>query len=267
MERLRSGFGAVRTALQVSRSRPRLLALPLANVLAVAVLTVAAFLATGHLEPALEAGTAAGLGVPLLSTTLTAGFGALVGVAVAHVVATASEDDPAGLRDGLAVAWSVKWAALAWGLLTAAVGRLVDVVAATAVAQPAGLLFTVPWTLATLFVVPALALDRAGLGTALSRNLATLRRHPVESAAALAGALAVGAPLAAVGAPAAATVPASGAVDELAVKLAGVALLVVAAVLVQVLVVAAGVALYRDTDRRDPDRRSTTPAATDAAES
>lgn len=266
MERLRSGFGAVRTALRVSRSRPRLLALPVANLLVVACLTVAAFLATGRLEPALAGGTAAGLGVPLLSTTLTAGLAAFLGVAVAHCVATTLDDDPATLRAGLRVAWSVKWSALAWGLLTAAVGPLVDAATAVGLGSAAGPLFVVPWTVATLFVVPALALDGGSLATTLSRNLTTLRRRSVESAAALVGATLVVLPAFVVGVAGATTTPASGAVGEQAVWAGGVALVAAATVLLQVLVVAAGVALYRETERRSPDRSATSRAGAGAVD-
>jgi len=267
MERLHSGLGAVRTALRVSRSRPRLLALPVVNLLVVAGLTVATFLATGRLEWALSGGAAAGFGVPLLSTTLTAGLAAFLGVAVAHCVAATLDDDPATLRAGLRVAWSVRWPALAWGLLTAAIVPLVDAASAAGLGSAAGPLFVVPWTVATLFVVPALALDGGSLATALSRNAAVLRRRPVESLAAFAGALGVVAPLAVVGIPAATVTPAAGALGEHALKGAGLVLVAAATVLLQVLMVAAGVALYRETERRNPDPSATAPTGAGVVDS
>lgn len=259
MEQIRSALAAVRTATGQVRSRPRLLALPAANLLVAGLLGLATLLATGRLEWALIGAGAAGLEVPLLGTTLTAGLGAFLGVAVAYCVATTLEDDPATLREGLSVAWGVRRAALAWGLLTAAVAPVVDVVLVTALGTGAVLLFTVPWTVLTLFVVPALALDRESLAEALSANVATLRRRPVETAVALLGTALVVLPVTAVGLAGGVTTPARGAFVEAAVWAGGVGLLLAATVLLQVLVVAVGVVLYRDADPASPERSSPTP--------
>lgn len=107
-----------------------------------------------------------------------------VNVAVAAAAAAALDGERLGVRAALAVSVRRLRAIAAWSLLAAGVGVIVDEIAERL--PWGGRLFEwlagAAWTIATLFVVPVLALEDRGVRDSLRRSVALIRDRWGESA-------------------------------------------------------------------------------------
>ncbi|HEX8104764.1 MAG TPA: DUF6159 family protein [Solirubrobacteraceae bacterium] len=128
-------------------------------------------------------------------------MGAFLGVAVVGTARRRLAGEPARARDGLRDAMARLRPILAWSLLSAGVGAVLDWIARRVPgggALAAGLV-GVAWSLLTLFVVPALVLEPVGVRDAIRRSADAFRRTWGES---VTGTLSIGACLVPIGLPA-----------------------------------------------------------------
>jgi Family of unknown function (DUF6159) len=120
-------------------------------------------------------------------------FSTFFNVALMHVVSQRWQGHQASVRDGLLVARRRLGVILAWSLLAASVGVVVQLVQRIGhfawIERLLALLLNFAWAVATFFVVPALALEDIGPLTAIKRSSAVVRRRWPES---LTGSIAIG---------------------------------------------------------------------------
>ncbi|MFW5984053.1 MAG: DUF6159 family protein [Halobacteria archaeon] len=155
--RLKTGFGMARRSGNVLRDHPKLLVFPL-----VGGLSGIAFLATlfggvfvaGVFDdpgPALYAA----LFVAYLVETFVASFFSAGLIAATR---TALDGGEPSVREGLRVAWNHKAPLLAWSVIAAVVGVIIQMIESNdnAVARILASLFAVAWGVMTYFVVPVI---------------------------------------------------------------------------------------------------------------
>lgn len=159
---------------------PALLVLPAAALAFGGLAVLSVFLFAGG--PAAIAGGHVGLGLALWATILDYPWTLVTvfcGVAFVSQVSARMDGRAVSVRDGLRVAWSRRGAIAWWALLSAGVaavlrligeipglGKVGDWIAGLAGAA---------WGLATVFIVPVLALEDAGVRRSLATSVKTFR--------------------------------------------------------------------------------------------
>jgi hypothetical protein len=107
-------------------------------------------------------------------------FGVAAAANASHVL---DGEDPT-LSTGIGVAWSRKGVIVKWGLVSATVGLVLQLVADRAGGlggQLIQLIGGAAWSIASFFVLPILALEGLGPFDALKKSLAVIRAHWGES--------------------------------------------------------------------------------------
>jgi hypothetical protein len=130
------------------------------------------------------------LGVALYPLTVSSTF---FNVALMHVVSQRWRGNAVDVRDGFALARRRLRSILAWSVLAATVGLVLQVAQRVGhfawIERVLAVVLNVGWAVATFFVVPALALEDIGPVTAIKRSTATVRRRWAEG---LTGTVAIG---------------------------------------------------------------------------
>lgn len=251
-----TGEGAIRRSFRLLRASWRLV-LASRGLRGVAALAgVASFASLLTVFGGVSLAAADVVDVPPLVVVLVLSYplafvAVFMSVAVTAAAADAMDGRPASVRGALATAWARVPQIALWALLATGAGILLDSVIRRIpfVGKPAAWALGVAWAVATLFVVPVIALEGRGPRESLRRSARTVRERWGES---LTGSLAIYAALLVVTIPACALLGAAGAIaaqgdtgPALAVGGTGLVLLSVAAVAGLVLRDVFGLALYR----------------------
>jgi hypothetical protein len=157
-KRLKIGFGMARRSGRVLRDYPRLLVFPfvggVSGIAFLATLFGGVFLAGSLFE---EPGPAlyGALFVAYLVETFVASF---FSAALVAATRTALDGGEPSVRGGLSVAWDHKAPLLAWSVIAAVVGVIIQVIESqdNIVARILAGLFAVAWGVMTYFVVPVI---------------------------------------------------------------------------------------------------------------
>jgi Family of unknown function (DUF6159) len=177
----------------VLTERPRLLVMPAVSALATAIAAVAILVPMLWWTRGLPAKVSvviatavAALPFTLISTTTNV---ALLAMAEAHFAGREPR-----VRDGLRIAWRRRWPILGWSVLASGVGSLLgalqDLPGVDWLGRVLGFLGGFAWGLATMFVVPVLALEGLGPIAAVRRSGGVFRERWGET---LTGELTIGA--------------------------------------------------------------------------
>lgn len=170
----------------------RLLLLPAAALLVdvIVVGVLLALLAVASGRHGHETMLLVAFAVALYPVTVSSTF---FNVALMHVVSQRWKGQQASVRDGLLLARQRLSTILAWSLLAATVGvamQLVQRIGHLAwIERLLALVLNLAWSVATFFVVPALALEDVGPLAAVRRSSSVVRRRWPES---LTGSIAIG---------------------------------------------------------------------------
>jgi hypothetical protein len=112
--------------------------------------------------------------------------GTFLNVAMLNTVSRRWNGEPAGVRDGLALARRRWRAILAWSLVAATLGTVLSVAERINhlawIERLVAVLLNIAWGAATFFVIPALAADNVGPRDALKRSVKTVRHRWAEGA-------------------------------------------------------------------------------------
>jgi hypothetical protein len=179
-------------AFALLRDDRRLLLLPaaalLVDVICVGVLLALAAAASGRRGH--ETVLLVSFAVALYPVTVSSTF---FNVALMHVVSQRWKGQQASVRDGLLLARQRLGTILAWSLLAATVGVAMQLVQRIGhfawIERLLALMLNLAWSVATFFVVPALALEDIGPLAAVKRSSSVVRRRWPES---LTGSIAIG---------------------------------------------------------------------------
>lgn len=190
--RVRRGYVLIRQSISVMREHPRLglfpvvsgaasvaflalLLTPLFGVLAVDLGETVTLVAVGGALFGLYLGTA------FISAFFTAGL-----VHQTHAVLAGEEPS---LRAGLQGAWEVKGPLLAWAVISATVGVVLDAIANSdsIVTRVLAAIFGIAWTLMTFFVVPVIVFEKPSLKGMFTRSAKTFRETFGETPIGLVG--------------------------------------------------------------------------------
>jgi hypothetical protein len=170
----------------------RLLLLP-AVTLILDVVCVGVLLALAAAESGRYGHETVLVAVFVLALYPTTVFSTFFNVALMHVVSQRWKGQPATVRDGLVAARGRLGTILAWSLLAATVGVAMQLVQRIGhfswIERLLALVLNLAWSVATFFVVPALALEDIGPLTAVKRSASVVRRRWPES---LTGSIAIG---------------------------------------------------------------------------
>ncbi len=119
--------------------------------------------------------------------------GTFINVALQWTVARRWAGQPASVKEGVRLAWSRRRVILAWSAVAATIGGVVSVLERINhfawVERLLAVMLSVAWSVATFFVIPALAVDGVGPREALRRSVRTVRARWAEGAT---GAVAIG---------------------------------------------------------------------------
>jgi hypothetical protein len=190
--RMARGTRLASEAFALLRDDRRLLLLPAAALL-VNVICVGALLALsaeasgrhGH-KTVLLVSFAASLYPIAVSSTF-------FNVALMHVVSQCWKGHQASVRDGLLLARQRFWTIVAWSLIAATVGVAMQLVQRVGhfawIERLLALVLNLAWSVATFFVLPALALEDVGPLAAVKRSSSVVRRRWPES---LTGSIVIG---------------------------------------------------------------------------
>lgn len=162
ISRFKRGIALIKDSLLVLKDNPKLTLFPvLSGVSALAFLalflgsTFGVFTVTGSLEVSLAL-----LFVGYLVTTFITVFFTAALVSESRNVFDGAEPD---LKRGMAAAWAVRRKLLAWALISATVGVILNAIESSSdspVAQVLAVVVGVAWTVMTFFVIPTAVLDR-----------------------------------------------------------------------------------------------------------
>lgn len=185
MGRIRMGFRLAGASWRIVRSEPSLVAFPLLSAAFGVAYTLLIVLPIG-IGGFLAVGDATWLGWVLLALLLFGGsIGAtFFGVAAAHNANEAMEGRSPTLGAGIRVARSRLGVIMQWGLVSATVGLLLQILAdklggvGGAIVQGLGGL---AWGIASFFALPILALEGLGPFATLKRSAAVVRERWGES--------------------------------------------------------------------------------------
>ncbi len=190
--RMARGTRLAGEAFALLRDDRRLLLLPAAALLAdvICVGVLLALTATVSGRRGHETTLVVSFAVALYPVTV---FSTFFNVALMHVVSQRWKGQQANLRDGLRLARQRLGKIPEWSLLAATVGAAMQLVQRVGhfawIERVLALVLNLAWSVATFFVVPALALEDIGPLTAVKRSSAVVRRQWPES---LTGSIAIG---------------------------------------------------------------------------
>lgn len=189
--RIARGGRLAEEAFSITTSNRRLLVFPaialLVDLIVVGVLLAVARSVGGHHR---DVAMLVALSAAFYPLTVCSTF---FNVALMHVVSQRWRGNAVGLRDGLGLARQRIGAILAWSVLAATVGLVLQVAQRVGhfawIERVLAVILNVGWGVATFFVVPALALEDIGPLTAIKRSSSTVRRRWAEG---LTGTVAIG---------------------------------------------------------------------------
>jgi hypothetical protein len=177
VSRLARSFALVRQSYRVLMQDKELMVLPLVSGVVIAAVAASFFFGFG-LEGRIEAESDSVYAIVFLLYVVTYAVGIFFQAAV---IAGATErlrgGDPT-VGSALAAAWRRIGPILAWALVAATVGMLLQAVRDRAgfVGRIAVALVGAAWSLATFFIVPVLVLENRSLGESFARSVEVLRR-------------------------------------------------------------------------------------------
>jgi hypothetical protein len=211
LTQLKRGFGMSVRSLVVLKRNPKLLIFPLfAGISSLAFLALLVGSTFGAFVGISGVGSVASLSA--LDTTISANPGIAVAALFAGYLGTtfvsvfftgalvaesrrAFAGESVDLRRGMARAWDAKYKLLAWAVIAATVGILIDAVEGSdsPVSQVFAALFGIAWTIITFFVVPVAVLDsESTVREMFSRSGRTFRENIGETVIGLAAPRAIG---------------------------------------------------------------------------
>jgi hypothetical protein len=185
--RLKVGFGMARRSGRVLRAHPRLLVFPLlggiSGIAFLATLFGGLFL-TGPLLQDPGAALYGALFLAYLVETFLASFFTAALVAATRSVFRGEEPS---IRSALATAWARKWPLLAWAVVAAVVGVIIQLIESqdNLVAQLLAGLFAVAWSVMTYFVVPVIVFRDPSLSEMFEESATTFKDTWGESIGAM----------------------------------------------------------------------------------
>jgi len=197
-DRFRTGIALTRDSVSVMRDNPRLLLFPVVSGVAAAAF-LGTFLGITFGVFALDLGSVsetmgqaflvalvAGLALVYLGTTFITSF--FTAALVHQVRAVLAGDDPS-LRAGISGAWQAKGPLLAWSVISATVGLVLNAIenSDSKVGQLLSLVFGVAWTLLTFFVIPVIVFEEPSIRGMFERSAATFRDTWGETSITLGG--------------------------------------------------------------------------------
>jgi hypothetical protein len=172
-----AGEGMTSTGWRLLKSAWRLLRLD--RTIAVLAVMLTAVVATPVIVPLFVHGAglgpSAGFGVQLMFGGLVTWCLTFLGFAVASAADAAVDGLPMDLREALEDAKDCLGSIVGWTLISLAVWLGAWTVAAAADSPWLVVLVQLPWGVATMFVIPAMAIERLGSGSALGESLRQLR--------------------------------------------------------------------------------------------
>lgn len=184
--RLKTGIGMARRSGRVLRDHPKLLIFPLvggvSGIAFMATLFGAVFVAGSFEDP----GPAlyAALFVAYLVETFVASFFSAGLIAATR---TALDGGEPSVRDGLRAAWDHKAALLAWSVIAAVVGVIIQMIESNdnLVARILASLFAVAWGVMTYFIVPVIVFRDPSVREMFKQSARTFKNTWGESIGAM----------------------------------------------------------------------------------
>ncbi|MFC4406058.1 DUF6159 family protein [Haloarchaeobius iranensis] len=184
LTRLKTGWALTKDSLRVLRGDPELAVFPLVG--GVAGLAYMALLFGGSSLAgvfATDVGLYATLFLLYLGTTFVASF---TTAALVHETRTAFEGGDPSFRSGMAAAWRNKGTLLAWSVVSATVGVIIQLIDSqdNLVAEILASIVSVAWSILTYFVVPVIAFEDVSVVEAIRRSGDTFKQTWGETAGA-----------------------------------------------------------------------------------
>lgn len=184
LDRLKTGLVLTKDSVLVMRHNPRLALFPIVSGIA-----AAAFLATflgitfGFLladfsfagaDTANLIVLALGIGIIYLGTTFISAF---FTAGLVHQTRAVLSGEESSLRAGMSGAWERKWPLLAWALISATVGVILNAIADSnsTVGQTLSAIFGIAWTLMTFFIIPVIVFEKTSIRGMFTRSAGTFK--------------------------------------------------------------------------------------------
>ncbi|WP_436935648.1 DUF6159 family protein [Halovenus marina] len=190
--RAKRGYLLVRQSVSVLREHPRLALFPVVS--GIAGLAYLALLLTPMFSVlALDSSDTITFvvgGIALVGIYLgTAFISAFFTAALVHQTRAVLAGEEPSLRDGIENAWAVKWPLLAWAVISATVGVVLDLISESdsAVGQILAMVVGIAWTLLTFFVIPVIVFEKPSVREMFTRSATTFKETFGETPIGLVG--------------------------------------------------------------------------------
>lgn len=190
-DKVRRSWQLTRSAWQLIRHDKAMLGLALAGIFLASVCPLLFLYLGGYFSPGHHAGgrlSLAVIGTLYLSTLASVFFN----VALACAANASFEGRRISAREAIRAAWGKRWRIALWSLVSTAVGALITEIASRLPggAKLVSWLAGAAWALATIFVVPILAMEDIGTVDTIKRSGSLVKQRWGEG---LTGRLAIGA--------------------------------------------------------------------------
>lgn len=184
--RIKVGFGLAKRSGQLLGAHPKLLAFPLVGGLAGILFMVTLFggLLVGGLLDEPGVGMYAVLFVAYVVETFVASFFA---AALVDATRTVFHGEEPSLRASMAAAWNHKWPLLAWSVIAAVIGVVIQAIESSdnIAAEILASLFAVAWSVMTYFIVPVIVFEDPSVTGMFKQSASTFKNTWGESIGAM----------------------------------------------------------------------------------